>query len=371
MKKSVLAVAVGAAMAMANAANADVQISGEAALSFDSLNNGKDSWLALSSNTSTLGIKSTEEIEGGMKATVFYEQTVVADTGKQNATTMTKATNSATLSPAGAAVVWDKQTYINLSGGFGGVTLGRVESPVKKLSRKTDFFGNQVGDSRNLIGAGSKADLRASNSLSYTSMDMGGFTADVMYIAEDGNKTKTGGYQLAGNYNAGPIYVGLGYQSLDKGNSANVTTAGTIPTSADTETTLRLVGSYTMGDMKFAGLIQSGKALDGIKYKSGTDKNDRTGFGLGGSFKIGAGAAKAQIYKIGETKAKKDGATEIAIGYDHNLSKNTMVYVAYAMTNNDAGASFSSSGAGHGDSSGVSAAGKDPSALSFGTKVKF
>lgn len=339
-------------MAMAGAAQAEVAISGEAHLSFDQLNNGKDSWLALSSNTSTLGIKSTEEIEGGMKAIVFYEQTVKADTGSQ-------------------PTVWDKQSYIMLNGGFGGVTLGRVESPVKKLSRKVDFFGNQVGDSRNLIGAKSKADLRASNSLTYTTMDMGGFTADVMYIAEDGNKTKTGGYQLAGNYNAGPIYVGLGYQSLDKGNSAYVTVPGTIPTTADTETTLRLVGSYTMGDMKFGGLIQSGKALDGKTYISGTNKNDRTAFGLGGSFKIGAGVAKAQVYKLGETKAKKDGAMEIALGYDHNLSKNTMVYVAYAMTNNDAGADFSASGAGHGDSSGVSAAGKDPKALSFGTRVKF
>ena len=370
MKKSILVVAVGAALAMVGAAQAEVAISGEAHLSFDQLNNGKDSWLALSNNTSTLAIKATEEIEGGMKATVFYEQSVTADTGKQNTTVTTKATNSATLSPNGAPVAWDKQSYINLSGGFGGVTIGRVESPVKKLSRKVDFFGNQVGDSRNMIGASSKADLRASNSLTYTTMDMGGFTADVMYIAEDGNKTKTGGYQLAGNYNAGPIYVGLGYQSLDKGNSADVTVPGTIPTTADTETTLRLVGSYTMGDMKFGGLIQSGKALDGKTYISGTNKNDRTAFGLGGSFKIGAGTAKAQVYKLGETKAKKDGAMEIALGYDHNLSKNTMVYVAYAMTNNDAGASFSASGAGHGDST-LSAAGKDPSALSFGTKVKF
>jgi predicted porin len=87
--------------------------------------------------------------------------------------------------------------------------------------------------------------------------------------------------------------------------------------------------------------------------------------------KLGSGAIKAQIYVIGETDTKKDGASLIALGYDHSLSKNTMVYADYAMVNNDTGASFSASGAGHGDSAGVSAAGKDPSALSLGLKVKF
>jgi len=354
MKKSVLAVAVSAAMVMAGAANADVSISGEAALSFDSLNNGKDSWLALSSNTSTLAIKSVEEIEGGMKAIVFYEQTVKADTGSQ-------------------AAVWDKQSYIKLLGGFGGVTLGRVESPFKKLSRGVDFFGNQVGDSRNLISdKTSNADLRASNSITYTSPDMGGFTADAMYIVEDGNKTKTSGFQLVGNFVMGAITAGVGYQSLGKG--FTTTTSGTpaVTTMNGTaETTLRLVGSYTLGDMKFAGLIQSGTALNGKKYSSGTKKTDRTAFGVGGSYKIGAGAAKVQIYNVGESGVKKDGAMEIALGYDHSLSKNTMVYAAYAMTNNDKNAKFSASGAGHGDNSGVDANGKDPSGLSIGTRVKF
>lgn len=346
MKKSVLAAAVGAALVMAGVAHAEVSISGEAHLSLDSINNGSDSYLGLSSNTSSIAIKSTEEIEGGLKATVFYEQTVLMDTGSQ-------------------AAVWDKQSYIRLNGGFGGATLGRVESPFKKLSRGVDFFGNQIGDSRNLLSQGmSNADLRASNSLTYTSPDISGFTADVMYIPEDGVKTKSDGFQLVGNFNAGPIYVGAGYQSLNKGFTQPVATG-------ETETTLRLVGSYTMGDMKFAGLIQSGTALNGKKYSSGTNKTDRTAFGLGGSYKLGAGAAKVQIYKVGESDVKKDGAMEIALGYDHSLSKNTLVYVAYASTRNDANAKFDDAKAARTNSSGTIVDGKDPYALSIGTRVKF
>ena len=346
MKKSVLAVAVGAAMAMAGAANADVAISGEAHLSLDNVNNGKDSWLALSSNTSTLGIKSTEELEGGMKAIVFYEQTVQADSGAQ-------------------ATVWDKQSYIKLLGGFGGATLGRVETPFKKLSRGVDFFGNQVGDSRNVLSTGtSNADLRASNTVGYTSPDMGGFVVDALYIVEDGNKTKKGGFQVVGNFTMGAISAGVGYQSLDKGFTQAVATG-------ETETTLRLVGSYTMGDMKVAGLIQSGTGLNGKKYSSGTNKTDRTAFGIGGSYKIGAGAAKVQIYNVGESDVKKDGAMEIALGYDYSLSKNTMVYAAYAMTNNDKNGTFDDAAAARTNTSGTIVAGKDPSALSLGMRVKF
>ena len=122
---------------------------------------------------------------------------------------------------------------------------------------------------------------------------------------------------------------------------------------------------------------------------------DRTTWGLGGSFKIGAGAVKAQYYKAGESQGAAtdpaDAATMIALGYDHNLSKNTKVYVAYAMTKNDqgtakssttgiptAGGQYTASAAGHSGNNTVAGQnvntidrGSDPKALSVGMVFSF
>ena len=66
------------------------------------------------------------------------------------------------------------------------------------------------------------------------------------------------------------------------------------------------------------------------------------------------------------------GASQWAVGYDYAWDKNTTLYVAYASTDNDAGASYTSYDWGHGDQ-GVPAlvAGNSPSAISLGVVYKF
>ena len=81
----------------------------------------------------------------------------------------------------------------------------------------------------------------------------------------------------------------------------------------------------------------------------------------------------------------------IVVGYDHNLSKNTRVYVAYAATKNDqsstmvndiptAGGTYGASGGGHdnnpnnviaGQNGATPDRGSDPKALSVGMVFAF
>lgn len=368
MKKSALVVAVSAALVMAGAANADVSIYGKAHISIDSLDNGDDSFIYVSSNSSRIGFKATEDIDGGLKVGFLAEQTITMD-------------------GAGASV-FDRETYVSLGGGFGNFAVGKIDTAMKTLGRKIDFFGDQIGDSRNLIQQsvsltsvfGSQAacitatgftaavcnaksvgyDARPGNMITYTTPDMGGISATIAYMPEDGTKDASG-FDLAGNYTGGPLFVGLAYESHGKGMNGG----------GDEETGLRLGASFTQGDMKVAGMFQSSSDIGGLK-----DANT-TILGVGASYKLGAGLVKGQLYKADKYKdTSKTGATMIALGYDYSLSKNTTVYAAYAVTNNDDFGRYSASAGGHGANAGVyvnptSLKAESPSGLSFGMMTKF
>lgn len=400
MKKSIIAIAVGTALAAAGAAQAEVTVYGRGDVSIDSQNNGDESFIYISSNSSRIGFKAMEEIEGGLKAGFVAEQTITMD--------------------GVGASVFDRNTYVSLGGGFGSIILGKIDTPVKTLGRKIDFFSTQIGDSRNIIqlqatgaslgfsdsdctanGDGTGAALTGSaltkcqaldtakgfgadarpQGISYTTPDMGGVTAVVMFTPEDGTKDASA-FSLGVNYAQGPILVGFGYESHGEGlglgakiAAVNTNYATFIGDELDSETVMRLGGSFSFGDAKVAALFQSVSSLGGLK------DNDLTSYGVGGSYKIGAGTVKAQVYMAGEIDCGTDcgdktGATMIALGYDHSLSKSTTVYAAYSVTNNDDAAGYNAAGAGsHSASAGVavdsSGNSESPSAISFGMVTKF
>ncbi len=448
MKRSVLAIAVSAALA-AGSASAAVEVYGKLHLSLDQLDNGntydgntnsgpanagtKAKSLYVSSNSSVLGFKASEDIEGGMKAIAVLELMVESD------------------NPVNTVPFTEREVYAGLGAGFGTVRIGKIDTPTKLLGRKADFFGDQVGDSRNLTSRASGLGLvtnspqhnttgypaytyntaqrpnweqRATNAVAYTSPTMGGVTVAFLYNPDEGRKdsrivdfTAT----LAGPAGPGKMVAGLGWSGHGKAWNND----------EKSETNLRFAGSYEISDVKVGLLYQKASGMNAVPTTpaaaaaaaSGAGSNtapcgitttcpagpfvaarpaiaavtasslERTTWGLGGSYKIGAGAVKAQYYKAGESKgatvAPNDGATMIALGYDHNLSKNTKVYVAYAMTKNDEGATkvndipttggtYTASAAGHGPNNTIAGQnvnaidrGSDPKALSLGMIFTF
>ncbi len=52
----------------------------------------------------------------------------------------------------------NRNSFIGLSGNFGTTLVGRHDTPLKLVGRKADLFGDQIGDSRNLITTGSLGD---------------------------------------------------------------------------------------------------------------------------------------------------------------------------------------------------------------------
>ena len=428
MKKSVLAIAVSAALA-AGSAQAAVEVYGKLHLSLDQTDNGntyngntnataanagtKAKSLYVSSNASVLGFKASEDLEGGMKALAVIEVQVEAD----NQTKTIPFT--------------EREVYAGLGGGFGTARIGKIDTPMKLLGGVADLFRDQVGDNRNLTSKASGLGLvtnsplhnttgypsytysatsqkpgwevRASNALAYTTPDMAGFTVSVLYQPDEGRQDssmKDVAARFSSDIGGGKLVAGLAWETHGKAWNND----------EKAETAIRAAGSFSISDFKVAALYQKASNMNAVSTtplvpavispaapaipKVTAASYDRTTWGLGGSFKIGAGAIKAQYYKAGETSsANADGATMIAVGYDHNLSKNTKVYVAYAATKNDqdttaldsagipkAGGTFTAAGGGHdnnpnnvipGQATATPNKGSDPKSLSLGLVFSF
>ena len=155
--KKILAIAIATAFAApAFAATSNVDISGQLNVSYDYLK-GKDAAVPanmtsqsnISSNASYIQFAGSEDMGGGLSA-VWALKTYVSmgGTGNSGDPYNLNKTDGFTNGPA----------YAGLSSkDMGTVLLGKMEGPFKVLGRKTDLFGNTLGDTRNL---GSSFDTR-------------------------------------------------------------------------------------------------------------------------------------------------------------------------------------------------------------------
>ncbi|MDP2827681.1 MAG: porin [Sulfuricellaceae bacterium] len=326
MNKKLLALAIAAALAPA-AALADggnVKITGSMHVSLDSLDTGTTSNTNVSSNSSWIKFSGDESLGNGLKAIWQVDTTVALD-------------------DVSSTAFADRNSFAGLSGGFGTVIMGKHDTPMKLTGRSVDLFGDQIGDSRNIImgtNTTNMFDLRPQNVVAYVSPDFSGFSGIAAYVTNLDNNAATDAsitaYSLSAKYASGPLMLGAAYESHDL-----------VTTDRDS---YRLVAGYTFGDFKVVGLYQSQRDIVAV----GTNLEDQDVWGLGGAYKMGAYTIKAQYYQADDVDNKSDTGTNMfALGVDYALSKRTTAYVAYAQTDNDAAATYSAFGGGHLDNPGV------------------
>jgi len=318
-----------------------VNLWGQAHLSGDFVDNGSTDSQYVASNSSRLGISGEQDIEHGMKVLFNYE-TGVDFTGQGNNDGNGGANSTGQLFTA------TRESWIGLSTGFGSFKAGKVGG-VNEWMYDYNLFADQVGDLGNIWGASGLAG-RFSNAVQYSSPVVSGFDVRLGFSPNEG-VSDTSITVLKANYAMADMKFGLGYMNQGMG-------AG-----ADEHVAMALTASYNMKKFSVGGGYQTETDAAGVAG------NDRSSFTLGGSFNLGMGSIKGQFTQSTGDVDKSD-ATQIAIGYDHSLGKNTTIYVAYAMTDNDDNAAFNANNWGHGDSV-ASAAGDDPSAFSVGLVYKF
>jgi predicted porin len=361
MQKKIIALAIASAMTVPALAYAEATVYGQARLSIDMVDDGavtnSESANRLQNQASRVGLKGSEDLGGGLSAVWQMETDVGMDTG--------------------ATTFFTRNTYLGLkSGDMGTVVLGRNDTPYKTSTRKLDVFIDTVADNRSGTGAGttgnsglmSNHDTRWQNSLTYTSPAMGGMSVAVATVfgAETPsgivNPSKGSALSLAGMYEQGPIYATLAYQTVKAGTAGtgdlatNGATAGTyfgLAAVDDESTAFKLGGSYTMDAITVNAVIEQVKDTVAV----GSVETKGTNLYLAGKFGISStDAVKAAYTKRGETETgaikNLDDVTQIAIGYDHAMSKSTTVYALYTK--------YSANGAL-----------PDPSVLSFGMNHSF
>ncbi len=364
MQKKLIALALASLSSAAFADATNVTIYGVADATFDVIRvsdnaNNTPNFNRVSTNGSHIGFRGTENLGNGLSAIFQFESDAKFDNGGSLST--------------------GRDSFVGLSGNFGKVLLGTLTAPTRALGARLDVnTGEGIGSNtailgklggrlaygnlqKTLINVGSIAsvtdynlsgrsndttslfDSRHKNSIAYVSPSFSGFQASAVYMANE-NKSEgaaafpfgpinTSAYDLGLTYDNGPIYIGGTYAELRVKND-NPIPVLLVPSDTKVKEA-RLGGIYDFGMATIRGLYARTKVEGG-----GTDVKQNV-WGLGATYNVTAnGKLVSQYYvardvEVNGTDLNESGAKLFTIGYEHNLSKRTMLKAGYARVAND------------------------------------
>lgn len=268
--------------------------------------------------TSWWGLKGTEDLGGGLKASFNLSSFFQADTGSQGRF------------PAGDTF-FSRDANVALSGGFGSVLLGRWMAP----NFLPSVVGNPIGDSftfsplilhkdvplstapNPLARNVTPSDTGWSNQIVYSTPDISGFKANLQYqFGEQAGNTGKNNFGANFFYFNGPLTVTGFYENADISNPGGAT----LLTGGFNQKYWMLLGAYDLGVVK-PYLSYGEKKIDDTANTKGKT------FQVGASAPLGQGKLLAEWVKT-EWSINADRKT-FALGYDYNLSKRTDVYAMY------------------------------------------
>lgn len=296
---------------------------------------GDNSATGMVNNASRWGVRGTEDLGGGLKAGFVLESGFSSDTG------------------AAASTFFGRQSEVNLSGNFGMVRLGNFFP--ESYYASADYISMHNHDT----GPSSDAlyldpvffgKLGTGNKIAYRTPTMGNFWAEgSMSLHEKAAGTNNkNGYDLAANYNTGPLHLGAGYSRVDSNWQASVR------------------GLYTFGQFTFGAYYQRNHDNNFFGTQSLGNRNN---FRLSGMYALGASEFHVNVGHANSWSKQSDsGATQWTLGYNYNLSKRTKVYTYYTRINNQSNANYTAGGT---ISSLASGPGKDFSSFALGVRHNF
>jgi len=311
MNKKLISSAVAGLLAVPFAASADVTIYGGLHLAVDSYDTGysgtaavnNSDGVSVTSGFSFIGFSGNEDLGNGVKTVWQIENIVVPDEGGNN---------------------WASgNTYLGLSGDFGTAIAGEHDTPFLLFGGNFDIFDSTIGDMNTVMGNsgmdGHEYDVFANNALVYMSPDMGGLQLVAAYATDvvdnsDPDNNDFDATSVSMTYTSGSLMLGGAYEEHED---------------IDDTYGIRLGASMGMGATNVGVLweMMDGDAANGL---------DRDAWHLYLTQGFGANTIKVAYTTVDESQdAASDGADMWAIGLDHELSKRTKVYVAYAALENE------------------------------------
>ena len=339
-------------------AQSNVTVYGNADASFDviSVRGGKTNdptapsalrYSRVSTNGAVLGFKGTEALGNGLTALFQFESNVSFDIG--------------------GAIGTSRSSFVGLSSPFGKVLLGRFAGPARMLAITLDVntTNDGIGSGNALMGklggalatnsgarsavTSSRFDTNTPSAIAYISPVLADLQATVLYSANE-NKSdvpdahvNTSSVALGLNYAHGPLWIGGVFERVGEKNE--LTVSGLVGVGeGETLTESRLGGMVDFGNATVRALVgqtRAGGSLGDAK---------QTVWGLGGTFNVSAnGKITGQRYHAGDISGSSlgvpgsrfssgadTGATLYSLGYEHHLSKHTLLRATIAHLKNDA-----------------------------------
>ena len=307
---------------------------------------------AQDANNTRIGFRGSEDLGGGLKAIFQIENKVSSDQG---------------------GTLWaSRDSFVGLSGGFGTVKLGNMDTVYKSLGDPIGILGissgNFVSDSATLSQgpfSGVNFHQREKNSFVYESPSFGGVTLLVGYSVPANQEKKPAGSNLEAKtesfgvkYEAGPIYAAVGHEirkdqfqfsSSDEVAPAlkNATTGASVHSN---DRATRAAFMYEFPTKTKVGLDVAQLQLEetgGAAGKFGSYKNKRYALSAEqdiGNIKVAASYAKSNdgtcsINGGADCSTAGLHASQFNVGAMLSLSKRTGIFVLYSRLNNGDSAS--------------------------------
>lgn len=237
-------------------------------------------------NTSRWGVKGSEDLGGGLKATFNFESAVNLGNGATNAR------------------MFDRQANVGMAGGFGTVKVGRSWNALDDMfGAANSGFDSELAAQRVWLNSYTGA---ADAQIHYATPDFNGFNAAVS-TQLNGNSANGASKVSAFNvtYTGGPVYVGVGYEN-DKGTGQK----GTM-----------INGSYDLGMAKLLGSVYNTKGAAGLKINS---------YQIGADVPLSSGITVS----VGYAASKPNGGntnSAFSAAAAYSLSKRTTLYAGARM----------------------------------------
>lgn len=304
------------------------------------------------------GIKGSEDLGDGLKATFNLRGNITAPTG------VAGGPNS-----SGGTSLFNQEANLGLSGDFGSVKAGRVIAPIWYAFAPTDvrggaYFGSSLtglvglnsvtgkfagGNSDALVGT-----IYNDNALVYTSPVLSGITVNLEYTLGGQAGNSSAARQTAATVNYGDDHLKLDaiyYSGNDNGaNNGTAAVPGTVTGNPTNAPEIPLNGTNTNRLMQVGALYKFTALSLSAGYWKGTDPSD-TGAGVNAlkgittgdvrMINLGAGYRVSEkinltsgAYKITDQNHTGNSSVMYVLGSEYSFSKRTRAYLEVASVDN-------------------------------------
>ncbi|ARB45241.1 porin [Alloalcanivorax xenomutans] len=317
MKKNLLAIAVGAAVALPGLALADgPTVYGKVNISLENQENEigqsgsvDDDW-SLNSNASRVGIKGDFDLDfAGLKAIYQAEYQISVDGDDDEFS--------------------QRNIFGGLAGDFGVLKAGKFDTPTKVAQGKVDQFNDLQGDIKNIMAG----ENRAGNIVQYSTPLLAEMiTLNGAFIPGEGEDIDGDGKDdndLADSYSLSIVAEqGIFYGALshDTDIEDELAMSSERVGGASTLDITRAVVMLKPGNVELGALYQIAKEAEDL---TGAGKGEENSFLVSGAYKIDRWKLKAQ-YGLTEGDKSDDEATLMAVGADYKLAKASKVYAYFS-----------------------------------------